>query len=65
MIPMQRIATIVALVLAVESPVLGDEAPPGVGVPGQPSGSEASADDGVPRHVPDSDAAFTLTQIWI
>ena len=60
---MQNIAIFVALVLAVESPVLGSEAPPAWAYPVNPPGLKPAPDDGTPRHVPDSDAAFTLTQI--
>jgi cytochrome c553 len=63
MTPMQRIVMIVVLFLAVESPVLGDEAPPEWAYPVNPPGLKPAPDDSVPRHVPDSDAAFTLTQI--
>ena len=60
---MQRIAIFTALLLAVESPVLGNEAPPGWAYPINPPGLKPAPDDGTPRRVPDSDAAFTLTQI--
>jgi cytochrome c553 len=60
---MQRIAIFVALLLAVESPVLGNEAPPGWAYPVNPPGLKPAPDDGIPRHVPHSNAGFTLTQI--
>jgi cytochrome c553 len=60
---MQHIAIFVALLLAVASPVLGSEAPPAWAYPVNPAGLKPAPDDGTPRHVPDSDAAFTLTQI--
>ncbi|MDQ3831640.1 MAG: c-type cytochrome [Candidatus Tectomicrobia bacterium] len=52
-----------ALLLAVESPVLGSEAPPAWAYPVNPPGLKPAPDAGTPRHVPGSDAAFTLTQI--
>ena len=60
---MQYFAIFVALLLAVASPVLGNEAPPAWAYPVNPPGLKPAPDDGVPRHVPDSGAAFTLTQI--
>jgi cytochrome c553 len=63
MTSMQRIALSLACSLAVASPVLGAETPPAWAYPVNPPGPKPPADDGVPRHVPDSDAAFTLTQI--
>jgi cytochrome c553 len=60
---MQQIAIFVALLLAVQSPVLGSEAPPAWAYPVNPPGLKPAPDDGIPRRVPDSDAAFTLTQI--
>ena len=60
---MQNIAIFVALVLAVESPVLASEAPPAWAYPVNPPGLKPAPDDDTPRRVPDSDAAFTLTQI--
>jgi cytochrome c553 len=63
MTPIQHIAVIAVLFLAAESPVLGDEAPPEWAYPVNPPGLKPTPDDGVPRHVPDSEAAFTLTQI--
>jgi cytochrome c553 len=60
---MQPIALSVAFLLAAANPVLGAEAPPAWAYPVNPPGPKPPADDGVPRRVPDSDAAFTLTQI--
>jgi cytochrome c553 len=59
---LQLIAMSVALWLAGENRVVASEAPPAWAYPVNPPGKPAP-DDGVPRHVPDSDAAFTLTQI--
>lgn len=39
------------------------EPPPPWAYPVNPPGMQPPADDGVPRHVPDSNAAFTLTRI--
>ena len=64
-IPMIHIAIIVALLLAVGGPALGSEAPPAWAYPVNPPGLKPAPDDGTPRHVPDSDAAFTLTRIRI
>ena len=63
MTPMRYFVIFVACLLAVESPVLGNEAPPAWAYPVNPPGLKPAPDDGAPRHVPDSDAAFTLTQI--
>ena len=60
---MQHIVIFVACLLAVASPALGSEAPPAWAYPVNPPGLKTAPDDGVPRHVPDSGAAFTLTQI--
>jgi cytochrome c553 len=60
---MRHIALFVAVLFAIESPVLGSEAPPAWAYPVNPPGLKPAPDDGTPRHVPDSDAAFTLTQI--
>jgi cytochrome c553 len=57
------IAISLALLLAVEGPAVGGEAPPAWAYPVNPPGLKPAPDDGTPRHVPDSDAAFTLTQI--
>ena len=43
MAPIPYIAIFVALLLAVESPVLGSEAPPAWAYPVNPPGAEASA----------------------
>jgi cytochrome c553 len=59
----RHIATIVVLLFAVEGPAVGSEAPPAWAYPVNPPGLKPAPDDGVPRHVPDSDAGFTLTQI--
>jgi len=37
--------------------------PPSWAFPINPPGLSPAPDDGVPRHVPESDAAFTLTQV--
>jgi cytochrome c553 len=60
---MRHIALFVAVLFAIESPVLGSEAPPAWAYPVNLPGLKPAPDDGIPRHVPDSDAAFTLTQI--
>ena len=39
-----------------------DDAPPAWAYPVNPPGFKVQPDDGAPRHVPDSTAAFTLTQ---
>jgi cytochrome c553 len=59
----RHIATIVVLLLAVAGHAVGSEAPPAWAYPVNPPGVKPAPDDGIPRHVPDSDAAFTLTQI--
>jgi cytochrome c553 len=60
---MHFIALFVACSLAAAGPVLGADAPPAWAYPVNPPGPKPAPDDGVPRRVPDSDAAFTLTQI--
>jgi cytochrome c553 len=64
---MQNVATFVALFLvagfAAGRPAQGSDAPPAWAYPVNPPGLKPVPDDGTPRHVPDSDAAFTLTQI--
>ena len=63
---MQNLAASVALLLVAglvaESPALGNEAPPAA-YPVNLPGLTPAPDNGIPRHVPDSDARFTLTQI--
>jgi cytochrome c553 len=61
--PIQYLAIFVALLLAGGGPALGSEAPPAWAYPVNPPGPKPAPDDGTPRHVPDSNAAFTLTQI--
>jgi hypothetical protein len=56
----------VAVLLASALPgssALGDDVPPAWAYPVNPLGLKPTPDDGTPRHVPDSAAAFTLTQI--
>jgi cytochrome c553 len=63
---MQSVAIFVALLLAsglAGSPALGNDAPPAWAYPVNPPGLKPAPDNGAPRHVPDSDGAFTLTQI--
>jgi cytochrome c553 len=57
------VALLLAADLAAESPALGNEAPPAWAYPVNPPGLTPAPDDGIPRHVPNSNAAFTLTQI--
>jgi len=63
---MQKAVLFAALVfasgLAAGSPALGNEAPPAWAYPVTTPGLKPSPDDGVPRHVPDSEATFTVTQ---
>lgn len=54
-----RLAFAVVLCAA---PAWAAESPPDWAYPIDPPGLTRPADDGVPRHVPDSDAAFTVTQ---
>ncbi|MBV8094801.1 MAG: c-type cytochrome, partial [Acetobacteraceae bacterium] len=63
---MPNVAKATALFLALGlagSPALANDGPPAWAYPVNPPGLKVTPDDGVPRHVPDSDAAFTLTQI--
>jgi cytochrome c553 len=64
---MQNVALFVALVLAFgltsESSAVANDVPPAWAYPDVPPGVKPVPDDGKPRHVPDSDASFTLTQI--
>jgi cytochrome c553 len=48
--------------LAAGTPSQGADAPPTWAYPVTPPGPKPSPDDGIPRHVPDSEAAFTVTQ---
>jgi cytochrome c553 len=57
------IAGVLASGLACGNPVVANDAPPAWAYPVNPPGLKLAPDDGIPRHVPDSDAAFTLTQI--
>ena len=45
------------------SAATGNDAPPAWAYPVNPPGLKPAPDDGSPRHVPDSEGAFTLTQI--
>jgi len=54
---------LLASVLAVWGIARGDEGPPAWAYAVNPPGVIPPADDGTPRHVPDSAAGFTLTQI--
>ncbi|MBV8401413.1 MAG: c-type cytochrome [Acetobacteraceae bacterium] len=65
---MRAAANFVALVLALgfgagAALAWANDPPPPWAYPVNPPGLKPVPDDGVPRHVPDSDAAFTLTQI--
>jgi cytochrome c553 len=52
-----------AFVLAAASSAQSQEAPPAWAYPVNPPDFKPTPDDGVPRHVPDSTAAYTLTQV--
>ena len=63
---MQNVAIFAALLLAfglAGHPALGKAVPPPWAYPVNPPGLKPVPDDGTPRHVPDSDRAFTLAQI--
>ena len=53
----------VASILVVGAPALTQEAPPPWAYPVNPPDFKAPADDGTLRHVPDSTASMTLTQV--
>ena len=44
------------------TPAQAEDAPPAWAYPVNPPDFKAQPDDGIPRHVPDSTAAFTVTQ---
>jgi cytochrome c553 len=52
-----------AIGLAVVTPAQSQEVPPAWAYPVNPPDFKPAPDDGTPRHVPDSTAAYTLTQI--
>src|SRR3954452_22434931 len=57
------VTVVIASGLVAGESVLADDSPPAWAYPVNPPGLKAAPDDGISRHVPDSDAAFTLTQI--
>lgn len=63
---MDRTTTLLSLLLALGmaagTPALAQDEPPAWAFVINPPGLEPPPDDGVPRHVPDSDAAFTTSQ---
>jgi cytochrome c553 len=54
---------LVLLSLVLSSTLAGGDAPPEWAYPVNPANLTLPADDGTPLHVPDSEAAFTLTEI--
>ena len=59
---LSRLALAAVASTAAGNLVAGDDAPPWA-YTANPPGLTPPADDGVPRHVPGSEHAFTLTQI--
>src|SRR5690349_9188738 len=63
---MNKVAAALAIGVAVSAApqmaLRADETPPAWAYPVNPSDFKPAPDDGTPRHVPDSTAAFTVTQ---